>query len=88
MLTYVDESRQGPAIVIGAGIPASWTSHPMKTSGMLTKLGRVDWNWDGKAMQVRIQGKRVPVRLGSGFPSGAKVSVTSLSADQTRREKE
>ena len=75
MLTYVDESPAGPAIVVGAGIPASWCSRPMRTHGMLTKLGRVDWTWDGKAMQVKIQGRRVPVRLGSGFPAGAKVSV-------------
>ena len=40
----------------------------MKTHGMLTKLGRVDWTWDGKSMLVKIQGKRAPVRLGSGFP--------------------
>jgi hypothetical protein len=77
MLTYVDESPAGEALVVGAGIPASWCSLPMKTQGMLTKLGRVEWTWDGKAMQVRIQGRRVPVRLGSGFPAGAKVSVVS-----------
>ena len=75
MLTYVDESSGEPVVVVGAGIPGSWSSRPMKTHGMLTKIGRVDWTWDGKSMLVKIQGKRVPVRLGSGFPSGAKVSV-------------
>jgi hypothetical protein len=54
MLTYVDESPGGPVIVVGAGVPASWSSHPMKTHGMLTKLGRVDWTWDGKTMLVKI----------------------------------
>jgi len=82
MLTYVDESPGGPVIVVGAGIPASWTSRPMKTHGMLTKLGRVDWTWDGKVMLVKIQGKPVPVRLGSGFPAGAKVSVVSTATDR------
>jgi len=86
MLTYVDQSPQGPVIVVGAGIPTSWTSRPLKTTGMLTKLGRVDWKWDGKAMLVKIKGKPVPVRLGSGFPAGAKVSLTSVSFDHLKRE--
>jgi hypothetical protein len=60
----------------------------MKTDGMLTKLGRVDWNWDGKAMLVKIEGKRVPVRLGSGFPAGARVSVLSIAADRRKRNTE
>jgi hypothetical protein len=75
MLTYVDESAASPSIVVGAGIPASWCSHPMKVDGVLTKLGRVDWTWDGKAMQVRIQGGHIPVRLGANFPVGAKINV-------------
>jgi hypothetical protein len=82
MLTYVDESPGGPVIVVGAGLPASWSSQPMKTHGMLTKLGRVDWTWDGKTMLVKIQGKLVPVRLGSGFPADAKVSVLSIASDR------
>jgi hypothetical protein len=88
MLTYVDESLGGPAIVVGAGIPAAWSSRPMKTRGMLTKLGRVDWSWDGKAMLVKIEGKRVPVRLGSGFPAGARVRVLSIAADRRKRDTE
>ncbi len=75
MLTYVDESSANPSIVVGAGFPAAWCSEPMKAYGVPTKLGRVDWAWDGKAMQVRIRGEHVPVRLGAGFPAGAKVSV-------------
>jgi hypothetical protein len=88
MLTYVEETLSEPVIVVGAGIPASWTLKPMKVHGMLTKLGRVDWTWDGKAMLVNIQGKRVPVRLGSSFPSGAKVTVLSTASDRRRSETE
>jgi hypothetical protein len=47
----------------------------MKVLGVPTKLGRVDWTWDGHAMQVKIQGGRAPVRLGPGFPAGAPVRV-------------
>jgi hypothetical protein len=75
MLTYVEESAWEESVVIGAGIPASWCSRPMKVLGVLTKLGRVDWTWDGHAMQVKIQGRRAPVRLGPGFPIGAPVRV-------------
>jgi len=75
MLTYIDESSPEPALVVGAGIPAAWSSKPMRVHGILTDIGRVDWTWDGKAMVVDIRGKRVPVRLGSGFPAGAKVIV-------------
>jgi hypothetical protein len=88
MLTYVDESPGGAAIVVGAGIPASWTSRPMRVNGMLTKLGRVDWTWDGKAMLVKVQGKRLPVRLGSGFPAGARVSVLSVEPDRRNGDRE
>ncbi len=56
----------------------------MKTHGMLTKLGRVDWTWDGKSMLVKIQGKRAPVRLGSGFPVDSKVDVRSMASDERR----
>ena len=77
MLTYVDESSAGPAIVVGAGIPSAWCAHPMKVGGVVTKAGKIDWNWDGQAMHVLIHGKRAPVRLGPGFPAGAAVHVTT-----------
>jgi hypothetical protein len=65
----------GSTFVIGDGIPASWCSQPMKVQGVVTKAGRVDWSWDGKAMQVKIRGKRSPVRLGPNFPKNAAVQV-------------
>jgi hypothetical protein len=85
MLTYVDESSGKPIIVVGAGIPAAWSSRPMKTHGMLTKLGRVDWTWDGRTILVSIHGRRVPVRLGSGFPADARVNVLSVPDDNSKR---
>jgi hypothetical protein len=80
MLAYVDRSSSQPAIVIGGGVPASWTAQPMHVHGLLTKLGRVDWDWDGNAMVVSFQGRRLPIRLGPAFPGGARVSVASLAA--------
>jgi len=77
MLTYVDESLEQPSLVVGGGIPAEWCGRPMKVHGMLTKLGSVDWDWDGHAMLVRIRGQRCPVRLGPGFPKDARMTVES-----------
>jgi hypothetical protein len=75
MLTYVDELTGDSTVVIGSGIPASWCTQPMKVQGVVTNVGRVDWTWDGKAMQVKIRGRRSPVRLGRGFPKNAAVQV-------------
>lgn len=75
MLTYVDESTGDPAIVIGGGIPAEWCTKPMKVQGVVTKVGGVDWTWDGKGMQVKVRGRHCPVRLGPGFPKNALVKV-------------
>jgi hypothetical protein len=75
MLSYVDESAEQPSLVVGGGIPAEWCAHPMKVHGMLTKLGAVDWDWDGRAMRVRVRGQRCPVRLGPGFPKDAAIRV-------------
>ena len=75
MLTYVDESAADPVIVIGAGVPAEWCAQPMHVQGVVTKIGPVDWKWDGKSMQVKVQGKRSPVRLGPGFPKSASIHV-------------
>ena len=35
-------------------------------------------------MLVNIQGKPVPVRLGSGFPVDSKVDVRSMASDERR----
>ena len=77
MLTYVDDSSASPTIIIGAGIPASWISKPMSVRGVLTKLGKVDWTWDGKNMIVVIHGSKVPAKLGPGFPGDARIIIRS-----------
>jgi hypothetical protein len=80
MLTYVDESTAQSSLVIGGGIPSEWCSQPMKVHGMRTKIGAVNWDWDGRQMTVNVRGERCPVRLGPSFPKGARVTVNYLPA--------
>lgn len=80
MLTYVDESGAKPSLVVGGGIPPEWCGKPMRVHGMLTKIGAVNWDWDGRRMSVSVRGERLPVRLGPGFPKGSRVTVDYLPA--------
>jgi len=66
MLPYVDESGSRPSLVIGGGVPAEWCTHPMKVHGMLTKIGTVDWDWDGGDGSRRA----VCRAAGAGVPEG------------------
>jgi hypothetical protein len=81
MLAYLDGSSPHPALVIGGGVPVSWSGQHMSVHGLMTKVGRVDWEWDGKSMLVKMPDDRVPVRLGPSFPRGAKVRVEASTAD-------
>ena len=78
MLAYVDESVSEQTIIIGAGIPAEWLQRPMSVRGFLTRLGHVDWKWDGRAMQVTLEGVKSAIRLGPSFPSTATVKVNLI----------
>jgi hypothetical protein len=75
MLCYVDESDELFSLIVGGGIPKEWCSHPMKVHGSLTRIGMVNWDWDGHTMRVTVRGNRCPVRLGPGFPKDAQVKV-------------
>lgn len=78
MLAYVDESAADPVLVIGAGIPAEWTTTTMSVRGVGTSLGTIGWDWAGGEMSVVIRGgsaRNVNVRLGGGLPSFATVHV-------------
>jgi hypothetical protein len=75
MLAYVDEPASEPTLVIGAGIPAEWLSRPMSVRGLSTRLGEVDWKWDGRAMRVTVRGIKCAARLGAGFPPNTPVKV-------------
>jgi hypothetical protein len=82
MLAYSDEAASEPTIVIGAGIPVTWLDRPMKVEGLSMPNGKVDWNWNGKQMDVKIRGEKVNVQLGSVFPSGTPLKVEYLAHQQ------
>ncbi|NJR74157.1 MAG: hypothetical protein HC773_11845 [Scytonema sp. CRU_2_7] len=78
MLAYTDLSAKQPTIVIGAGIPAEWLNKPMSVKGLAMANGKLDWNWNGKQMDVKIRGEKVNVRLGGAFPSSTPLKVEYL----------
>ena len=54
MLAYVDELASDPTIVIGSGVPLSWRGKTMHVRRVSTRLGEVDWGWDGHEMRVTM----------------------------------
>ncbi|WP_374877063.1 DUF6080 domain-containing protein [Microseira sp. BLCC-F43] len=78
MLAYIDQMTNQPTLVIGAGIPDTWLKAPMQLRGLPMPNGQIDWNWDGKQMQVKLSGKKVNVRLGAAFPPNTPLKVEYL----------
>jgi hypothetical protein len=78
MLAYTDRSADKPTIVIGGGIPTEWLKQPMQVDGLFTLAHQVNWQWNGKAMNVQIRGSRVEVKLGAAFPPNTPVQVEYL----------
>ena len=76
MLAYVDEMTDGPAVVIGAGIPKAWLAQPMAVSGLALPGGSIDWQWDGHKMRVTVRGPLRTIRLGAAFPDNTEISLT------------
>ena len=75
MLVRVEETANGPGLVIGSGIPSAWLAGPMRVQGIWTRLGRVDWTWGKLGMDVVVSGRRCPVRLGPVFPPNTPLYV-------------
>ena len=75
MLAYSDLDANQPTVVIGAGIPQNWLNQPMSVGGLPMPNGKLDWQWDGKQMRVKITGDKVNIRLGSVFPTGTPLQV-------------
>jgi hypothetical protein len=82
MLTYVDQATVNPALVIGAGIPSAWLHSPMSVRGLPSRVGEVDWTWNGREMNISIRGCHCPVRLGSAFPPNTPVHVQYLNVNE------
>jgi hypothetical protein len=75
MLAYVDRSSSSSTLVIGAGIPEQWLDKPMSVKGLLVEGSLVNWSWDGKQINVQIQGKKIPIELGSSFLPHTPVNI-------------
>ncbi|MGA7933340.1 MAG: hypothetical protein WCA35_07320 [Kovacikia sp.] len=78
MLAFVNQSASQPTLVIGAGIPPSWLSHPMKIKNIPLENSSVDWSWDGKQMNVLIRKGNFKVLLGPAFPPNTPLKVEAL----------
>ncbi len=65
----------GAALVLGAGVLPEWLAQPLRVRGLSTRLGRVDWRWDGREVRVTTHGFHAPVRLGPAFPPATRVRV-------------
>jgi hypothetical protein len=70
MLAYLDLDT----LVVGAGVPRSWLSQPLKVEGLITDSGPVSWSWDGRDLHVRVCHPTVGVR-GAHALSNAAVRV-------------
>jgi hypothetical protein len=68
MLTTLDESGPQPRLIIGSGIPVLWLEHPLRVDGLMTRLGRVDWQWSNGRLTVRPRGFKPVVEVGRAFP--------------------
>jgi hypothetical protein len=80
MLAYVDQTASEPTLVIGGGVQPSWLDQPMRARHLSTRLGLVDWTWNGREMHVKVRGSRAHVRLGPLFPPSTPVYVEYLSS--------
>ena len=81
MLAYWDERTEEPTVVIGAGIPPAWLRSPMSVSGLSIPGGRLDWNWDGRRMNVRLTDVAAQVSLAPVFPPRTQVQVEHVTAE-------
>ncbi|MBK8277205.1 MAG: hypothetical protein IPK92_15640 [Nitrospira sp.] len=72
MLGYVEESPL-PVLVVGNGVPVEWTKQDMNIKGLKINGLDVDWRWHNGTMTISVKGtKEIAVRLGAGFPDGAR----------------
>lgn len=77
MLTYIDDSQSEPTLVIGAGIPQTWLNQSMSVKGLKIGGNTVNWIWDGKQMNVQMEGKTMKVKLGSAFPANTPINLNA-----------
>jgi len=79
MLAYVDSTTNSPTLVIGAGVPKEWLNQPFGVKNLRLADRLVNWQWDGKQMNVQIQGEKLNIRLGSAFPANTSVKLDAAA---------
>jgi hypothetical protein len=75
MLACLDESGTAPVLRIGLGLQEEWLDEPMSVKGIATRLGKVDWEWSGGRMTVRVRGFKGAVELGPVFQPETELRV-------------
>jgi hypothetical protein len=77
MLVMPVPGRQGPALILGAGVPPCWLTDSLGVRG-LRVLGRtVDWTWDRRRVRAVVRGAPIELRLGPAFPRGTRLVLGS-----------
>jgi len=79
MLAMPAMGRHGPALVLGAGVPASWLTDSLGVQGLRVVGRTVDWSWDGRRVRARVNGAPIELRLGPSFPPGTPLDLVSGS---------
>jgi hypothetical protein len=64
-----------PSVLIGAGVPREWLKQPLRIQGLSLRSGRLDWSWDGSAVNIQTSWEIDPtrVRLGAAFPPNTRI---------------
>jgi len=74
MLAYVDESKEEPELVVGAGIPESWAKEDLSVDGLRSSFGEIAWSWSKGRLKASLRGgRKLEVRAGRAF--GAKPEI-------------
>jgi hypothetical protein len=76
MLAYVDESKAGPVLVVGAGIPREWLDYPLTVKGLGTSLGWLDMTWRDRKLTLRLKGPKCGIVLGPAFAPGTDITAS------------
>jgi hypothetical protein len=74
-LVYIDDSTSDSVVVIGGGVPPDWLSQPMRVRNLPTRLGSIDWTWEGGKMRVMVHGAKCRVRLGPAFRADTPLEI-------------
>ena len=77
MLVYFDESGTEPVLVIGGGVPESWTDQKISIDNYKTKYGIVTWTYEKNNLKIILKGfkTKCKVRAGSSFSEKIKLNV-------------